>query len=145
MVDMEGRIIESNSTFRDMVGYTEEELRQKTYRDLTPDLWHAAEDKIIQNQVLQRGYSEVYEKEHIRKDTTVFPVELRTYLLRDEEGKPRAMWGFVRDVTERKSVEKELTDRIQELEEFYNMAIGRELRMIELKGEIEHLREKLEH
>jgi len=144
MADMEGRIVESNSTFRGMLGYTEEELRQKTYRDLTPDLWHAAEDKIIQNQVVQRGYSEVYEKEYIRKDTTVFPVELRTYLLRDEEGKPSAMWAFVRDVTERKRVEKELKNRIQELEDFYNMAIGRELRMIELKEEIERLREKLE-
>ncbi|MCG2722712.1 MAG: PAS domain S-box protein [Thermodesulfovibrionales bacterium] len=144
MADMEGRIVESNSTFRGMLGYTEEELRQKTYRDLTPDLWHAAEDKIIQNQVVQRGYSEVYEKEYIQKDTTVFPVELRTYLLRDEEGKPSAMWAFVRDVTERKRVEKELKDRIQELEDFYNMAIGRELRMIELKEEIERLREKLE-
>lgn len=144
MADMEGRIIESNSTFRGMLGYTEEELRQKIYSDLTPDFWHAAEDKIIQNQVVQRGYSEVYEKEYIRKDTTVFPVELRTYLLKDEEGKPSAMWAFVRDVTERKRVETELKDRIQELEEFYNMAIGRELRMIELKEEIEHLRAKLE-
>ncbi|MDQ7788056.1 MAG: PAS domain S-box protein [Thermodesulfovibrionales bacterium] len=145
MVNMKGQIIESNSTFRGMLGYAEEELRQKIYRDVTPDLWNAAEDKIIQNQVLQRGYSEVYEKEYIRKDTTVFPVELRTYLLRDEEGKSRALWAFVRDVTERKRVEKELKDRIQELENFYNMAIGRELRMIELKEEIEHLREKLEH
>ncbi|MFZ5908279.1 MAG: PAS domain S-box protein [Nitrospirota bacterium] len=144
MVDMEGRIIESNSTFRSMLGYTEEELRGKTYEEITPDSWHAAEEKIIQQQVLISGYSEVYEKEYIRKDTTVFPVELRTYLLRDEEGNPRALWAFIRDVTERKKVETELTDRIQDLEDFYNMAVGRELRMIELKEEIENLREQLE-
>ena len=42
-----------------------------------------------------------------------------------------------------KKNEKELKKRIQELEEFYNIAIGRELRMIELKQEAEKLREEL--
>jgi DNA-binding NtrC family response regulator len=43
-----------------------------------------------------------------------------------------------------KKNEKELKKRIQELEEFYDIAIGRELRMMELKRENEKLREKLE-
>ena len=43
-----------------------------------------------------------------------------------------------------KKNEKELKMRIQELEEFYDIAIGRELSMIELKRENEKLREELE-
>ncbi|TFG36394.1 MAG: hypothetical protein E4H45_01210 [Nitrospirales bacterium] len=43
-----------------------------------------------------------------------------------------------------KKNEKELKKRVQELEEFYDIAIGRELRMIELKQEAEKLREELE-
>jgi DNA-binding NtrC family response regulator len=39
---------------------------------------------------------------------------------------------------------KELEKRVKELEEFYNMAIGRELRMIELKAKIEELEKELE-
>jgi len=144
LVDMEGRIRESNTTFRNMLGYTEEELLLKTNEDITPLSWHAVDDSIINNQVLQRGYSDVYEKEYIRKDTTILPVELRTYLLRDGEGKPSGMWAFVRDITERKRIEKELNERIRELEDFYNIAVGRELRMIELKEEIDRLHEELE-
>jgi PAS domain S-box-containing protein len=144
LVNIEGKITESNTTFRNMLGYTEEELLQKTYKDITSLSWHAVDDRIINNQVLQRGYSDVYEKEYIRKDTTILPVELRVYLLRDDESKPNGMWAFVRDITERKRIEKELNDRIKELEDFYNMAVGRELRMIELKEEIEQLREELE-
>lgn len=37
----------------------------------------------------------------------------------------------------------ELEKRIKELEEFYDIAVGRELRMMELKKEIEELREKI--
>jgi PAS domain S-box-containing protein len=41
------------------------------------------------------------------------------------------------------SSEKELTQRIRELERFYEMAVGRELRMRELKKEIKKLSEEL--
>jgi DNA-binding NtrC family response regulator len=40
--------------------------------------------------------------------------------------------------------EKELNKKVKELEEFYDMAVGRELRMKELKEEIENLKEELE-
>jgi PAS domain S-box-containing protein len=60
------------------------------------------------------------------------------------------VWSF-RDVTDRKKAEdglkkheEELQKRVRELEEFYNMAVGRELRMIELKKEIERLKKDLE-
>jgi DNA-binding NtrC family response regulator len=40
--------------------------------------------------------------------------------------------------------EKELKKKVKELEEFYEMAVGRELRMKELKEEIEELKVELE-
>jgi HD superfamily phosphodiesterase len=49
----------------------------------------------------------------------------------------------VTDLTDRVKLEKDLEKRVKELEEFYDMAVGRELRMIELKEEIAHLREEL--
>ena len=48
------------------------------------------------------------------------------------------------DITVRKRMEGELKKRIKELEEFYNVAIGRELRMKELKDEMESLKGELE-
>jgi hypothetical protein len=39
--------------------------------------------------------------------------------------------------------EDELKKRVKELEDFYNMSVGRELKMIELKNEIESLKEEL--
>jgi hypothetical protein len=57
---------------------------------------------------------------------------------------------MVEDIDARKKAEEELRKskeelekRVKELEEFYNMAVGRELRMIELKKEIESLKADL--
>ena len=103
--NMQGFLLESNKAFLDMLSYSTEELLQLTYIDITPARWHEMEKKIVEEQVLVRGYSDVYEKEYMRKDGTVFPVELRTFLLRDEEGQPESMWAIVRDITERKREE----------------------------------------
>ncbi len=108
LVDMEGHIVDSNSTFQKMLGYSEEELHSLTYMQLTPERWHAFESEIVARQIIPRGYSEVYEKEYRRKDGELFPIELRTSLLRDESGVPVNMWAIVRDLSERKKLENSL-------------------------------------
>jgi DNA-binding response OmpR family regulator len=40
--------------------------------------------------------------------------------------------------------EEDLKKKVQELQEFYDIAVGRENRMLELKREIEHLQKELE-
>ncbi len=109
-VSMDGRIIEFNDLYCQMLGYSPEELRMLTYRDLTPERWHASEETIVREQIIGRGYSDVYQKEYRRKDGTIIPVELRTILSRDEEGRPSSMWGIVRDITERKKAENALRE-----------------------------------
>jgi PAS domain S-box-containing protein len=115
-VDMSGRIREFNPAFQKMLGYPEEELRQLTYPEITPDKWHELEERIIREQILPRGFSDIYEKEYRRKDGTVFPVELCTLLMKDDALRPHGMWAIVRDVTERKRAEAELRHRNRYIE-----------------------------
>lgn len=116
-VEMSGHIKESNAAYRSMLGYTTDELEALTYRDLTPAKWILPEDQIVREQVLVRGYSETYEKEYIRKDGTIFPIELRTILVKNDEGENVGMWAFVRDITERKKTEKLLISSEKNLRE----------------------------
>jgi len=110
MVDMNGTIREWNESFRLLLGYQDDEIGRLTYRDITPEQWHDEEARIVSEEVMQRGYSRVYEKEYIHKDGTVFPVELRTCLTRDHLGNPSGMWAIIRDISDRKKMEKALRD-----------------------------------
>jgi PAS domain S-box-containing protein len=114
--DMEGNIKEFNQAYKGMLGYSKEELLRLTYIDLTPTKWHSMEVNIIKEQVLPKGYSMVYEKEYIKKDGTIFPISLRTYLIKDTNGHPSGMWAFVRDITKRKEMEEALRRSRDELE-----------------------------
>lgn len=134
-VDLAGQIKDANPAFQKLVGYSLVELQTMSYRDLTPKRWHASEAHTLDTQVLTRGYSEIYQKEYRRKDDTVFPVELRSFLVRDAEGKPAWMWALVRDITARKRIEKQ----VREL----NAALERRVRerTAELEATNESLRE----
>ncbi len=58
-------------------------------------------------------------------------------------GGVKAVQTVIRDITERKRIERELKEKYEESERINNIIINRELRMIELKKEINTLREQL--
>jgi PAS domain S-box-containing protein len=115
-VDMTGRIIESNHVFRELVGYSAEELANLTYCEITPVTWHEREKWLLETQVLVRGFSDVYEKEYVRRDGTIVSVELRTFLLYDQQGAPEAFCAVVRDISARKHAEVQMLEINRQLD-----------------------------
>ena len=120
--DMDGNIIEFNTAYKNMLGYTKKELLKKTYVELTPKKWHSMEANIVTKKILKQGFSEHYEKEYIRKSGKIFPIELNTYLVKDKEGKPEGMWAFVRDITKRKQTVEKLHQSEAQLNEAQRLA-----------------------
>ena len=129
IVDEQQRITNANRAFCRMLGYSLEELRAMAgFQKITPSRWHQWEDEEIWNKrLLQEGYSGVYEKEYIRKDGSIFPVELQAYTVLDENGKISYLWGVARDISEHKQADASLRrsqSRYQSLtENFPNGAI----------------------
>jgi PAS domain S-box-containing protein len=93
-------------------------------------------------------------KKYVKGDVNEFKVQYRMYTKkrdicwieamgsitdRDEEGKPKRITGIQRNITQQKQFESELQEKLKELEEFNQFAVGRELRMIELKQEVNEL------
>lgn len=61
----------------------------------------------------------------------------------DKHGNFIEFQGVGCDITERKLMGEELKKRVEELEKFYDMAVSRELKMKEMKNEIESLKVEL--
>ncbi len=113
--DNSGNIIITNKAFQELLGYSEEELIKLTCWDITPSKWHQKEQDILDNQVLTTGFSNIYEKQYIRKDGVIFPVELRTYCIRNTNDSVEGYWAIVRDISERKRVLRKLKFRNKQL------------------------------
>ena len=101
--DMDGHIIECNVAFQKMMRYTEEELLQKTHKDITGDEYHELEQKFIHKQILMKGRTNLYQKTYIRKDQSKFLAEIQSYLIKDDQDQPVATWSIIRDITEREN------------------------------------------
>ncbi len=109
VVDGGGGLLQANAAFCRMLGYRQEELMALRYfSELTPAKWHEWEAGEIWNKRLLRdGYSGLYEKEYVRKDGSVFPVELQSFIFFNQDGTPRYMWSVVRDISNRVKLEEE--------------------------------------
>jgi PAS domain S-box-containing protein len=106
--DLEGNFLNANAAFCRMVGRTVDELRGLTLHDISDPTWRASEERLIVEQVMRRGYSDVYEKQYIRADGVMVPVELRTHLSVGRDGQPTGFCAIVRDCTARKAAERDL-------------------------------------
>ena len=115
IIELEGRIIEANDAFLDMVGYQREDLISGRLRwpDLTPPEWRARDALRIET-VKTTGRLQPFEKEYFRKDGGRVPVLVGA--ARFEESGSQAV-AFVIDLTERKRVESEARESERRLGE----------------------------
>lgn len=108
--DPHGRIIDTNSKFCEMLGYTREEILRLNINDLIPPEDLAAAP--IRFDELQSGRTLLTERLLHRKDGTLLPVEIGGRMIR--EG---VLQSIVRDISERKRAEEELHKAYDELEQ----------------------------
>ncbi|RJP32604.1 MAG: PAS domain S-box protein [Candidatus Omnitrophota bacterium] len=108
IMNPEGRILKYNSSFQNMLGYSDEELTGTSFQNLTPQKWHAFESRLVDEQVLKSGHSDLYEKEFLHKNGSLIPVETRLSLLKNELRESVGMWAVVRNIIKRRQTEEAL-------------------------------------
>ena len=132
--NMEGRFIEVNQAFLEMIGYSRKEILEMNNRQITPVKWYETEDNNLLTQ-LSIGESKVYEKEIIHKNGNIVPVSIRFWILQDEQGDPHRIWAIVRDITDIKKMEYKLKEINRLKSEFLRRA-SHELKtpLVSIKG-----------
>ena len=106
--DVEGRIIEANEAYLQMLGYSRDDLVAGRLRwtALTPDEWSEAAERAAA-ELRATGSCKTFEKEYFRKDGTRVPVLLgaATFGANRDQGV-----AFALDLTERKHAEENLRE-----------------------------------
>jgi len=108
LVDGEGRILESNPAFGEIVGYSAEELAGKGLDELThSDRVHPDLDLFEALMADQRDHYQL-EKRYVRKDGRSVWVALSVTAIRVGEGCPRLALKMVEDITEKRQARRAL-------------------------------------
>ncbi|MCX6156266.1 MAG: PAS domain S-box protein [Candidatus Kapabacteria bacterium] len=80
-----------------------------------------------------------YENTVIHKNGNELIIAWHNNILKDENGEIIGSLSSGEDITDRKKKEEETKNRANELEKFYKLSLGREMRTIELKKQINGL------
>jgi len=137
LLDKEGIIIAVNQTAARRHQRTPEELVRTNHFDLLPQKLGESRKAHFSN-VLQTGNPADFDDV---RDGMVF--HNFYYPVQDKTGAIIGVAIFAQDVTERKHMEEDLKRNVEELEQFSKLAFGREIKMIQLKQEINELRGQL--
>ncbi|MDH5681442.1 MAG: PAS domain S-box protein, partial [Spirochaetota bacterium] len=138
LTGLDGVIIDWNRGAERLYGYSKEEVIGKNISILYRKENAGAVSSEILNDIKTTGQW-TGEVKYITKDNAMGISETIVVPMRDERGNIVATLGVNRDITNRKLIERELQEKVQELEDFNRVAVGRELRMIEIKKEINQL------
>jgi PAS domain S-box-containing protein len=114
-VEPSGVLLDVNPTFCSMLGYTREELRGRTFQQIThPDDVRTNVDLLEQ---LRAGQIEGYrmQKRYLRADGDNLWADLTVSVLKDEAGRPLSFISIITDIGEQKRLEDRLQFVLSEL------------------------------
>ncbi len=135
IADMQGKIIFVNKTWVSMHGYDNAEELVGKNLSIFHNKTQLKEEVEPFNLEVQKNGSHTGEVNHVRRDGTIFPTQMTSTLLRDENDIPIAMSGVATDITIRKQAEESLRESEVRYRTLYNLLpYGGEV--INTKGEI---------
>jgi PAS domain S-box-containing protein len=115
LVAPDGKWLRVNRSVCEITGYSEEELLQRSFQDITHpddlDLDLANVRKMLANEI----DSYQMEKRYFHKNGAIVWVLLSVSLVRDEEGRPRFFISQIQDITSRKESERQLGEASAEI------------------------------
>ena len=144
VINENGEIVLANAQAETIFGYAKEQMIGKPVEIfLPPELRerHVAQRHSYFRAPKIRGMGKHIDLEACRADGSTFPIEISLSPIKTSQGMQTV--AAIRDITERKEAEEELSQNMDALERFRNLVFGRETRMIRLKEEINTLLMKL--
>lgn len=143
ITDPDGNIIYANKAVEENTGFKIDELIGQSPgklwggnmpKEFYEKMWHKIK-------VEKRPF--VGEVKNKRKGGTEYWQELRVYPVLDDKSEIKVFIGIEPNITARKIAEGEARKRFEETDKLNKFMIDREIKMVELKEEVERLRSRL--
>jgi PAS domain S-box-containing protein len=146
-ISPEGKITDVNEATVKVTGVAREKLIGTDFSDYFTEPDRAREGYL---QVFAKGSVTDYPLTIRHKNHVLTEVLYNASVYRDLHGRVLGVFAGARDITSQRKAEAEIAEqrnkeleRLAELERFQKLTVGRELKMIELKKEIQELKAKL--
>ncbi len=139
VTDLEGNIIECNQAMLTTFGFSSkaEAIGLNALEYISPESQEEALEHMMN--ALEQGHVRNVEYVSLTKDGKRIQTEVSASVIPDANGNPMSIVAITKDITERKKAEETLSEKMQELERYKEVTVGRELKMIELKERIKDL------
>jgi PAS domain S-box-containing protein len=115
LADFNARLLAANPVFQHMVGYTEKELKQLTFVDITVEEDRDSNGILVQGLIQGKLQQFQIEKRYLRKDGGVVWARVSVSMVPGTERSPGFLLALSEDVTERRSAEEALDETRSEL------------------------------
>lgn len=122
-----GQYLKVNQAFSEMVGYSKEELLKLTVNDLTPPDEHEHTNSFLNKSAERNEDKWNFTKRYIRKDGTVFWVEVHAAPLPGTPDHPLRNIATIIDITKKKQIEDEqefIKDKLKKITDIQPSLIG---------------------
>jgi len=146
-ISAEGKMTDVNEVTIKVVGVPREKLIGTDFSNYFNEPEKARE---VFQQIFTKGFVTDYPLTIRHKNGRLTDVLFTASVYKDEGGNILGVFAAARDVTAQKQAEAEVAvqrtkelERLAELERFQTLTVGRELKMIQLKKEVEELKKKI--
>ena len=144
LATLDGKMIFLNEAGGKILGINPDEVHKHFILDVIPDELQLKVKNTVLPSILKKGKWEGELQYKNIKTGKIIDVQAQTFMIKDVlTDKPIFFANVSLDINDRKKTEEKLKQKLEELETFHEVAIDREIKMINLEKEVNELCKKL--
>jgi len=122
LADNQGYFTDANDAFCSLLGYRKEEILGLHFRDISPPE-NADIDALIEEQIQERGISDLLEKSFLHRDGHKVPVSIQVHSRRNKHNEKIGAWSIIRPLVHEKVLQNKIKTSETNYRSLFNLSL----------------------